>query len=115
MNHISQHAFEAAQPGECCNTVSPKRIEINATPTQERVPVRNAWLFIGRFDRFNLWLACEQALLFGQAKRASRERACLTVNGGHRRSLARSRAARFARPNRRACSQANLWYVPETV
>ena len=39
-------------------------------------------------------VACEQALLFG---RASRERAA--------RSLARSRETRFARPNRRACSQ----------
>ena len=47
--------------------------------------------------------ACEQALLFGQAKRASRERA----SEGLRRSLARSRETRFTRPNRRACSQAN--------
>ena len=38
-------------------------------------------------------LACEQALLFGQAKRLHR-------------SLARSRETRFTRPNRRACSQA---------
>ena len=42
-------------------------------------------------------LACEQALLFGRAKRVSRERA----------SERRSREARFARPNRRACSQAS--------
>ena len=42
-------------------------------------------------------LACEQALLFGQAKRPSR--LC--------RSLVRSRETRFTRPNRRACSQAN--------
>ena len=41
-------------------------------------------------------LVCEQALLFGQAKRASRER----------RSLERSRETLFTRSNRRACSQA---------
>ena len=28
MNQASQHAFEAAQPVECCNTVSAKQIEI---------------------------------------------------------------------------------------
>ena len=38
-------------------------------------------------------IACEQALLFGQAKRAS---------------LARSRETHFTRPNRRACSQATV-------
>ena len=38
-------------------------------------------------------VACEQALLFGRVKRASAP------------SLARSREARFACPNRRACSQ----------
>ena len=38
-------------------------------------------------------VACEQALLFGQAKRASRERAS---------------EARLFRPNRRACSQAKI-------
>ena len=48
-------------------------------------------------------IACEQDLLFGQAKRASRERA----SEGLRRSLARSRETRFTRPNRRACSQAS--------
>ena len=41
-------------------------------------------------------LACDQALLFGRVKRVSRERA----------SERRSREARFACPNRRACSQA---------
>ena len=45
-------------------------------------------------------IACEQALLFGRVKRVSRE------HGGP--SLARSREARFACPNRRACSQANV-------
>ena len=44
-------------------------------------------------------IACEQALLFGQVKRASRER---TSEG-----LVRPRSARFARPDRRACWQAN--------
>ena len=45
-------------------------------------------------------LACEQALLFG---RASRERASEGPRKGElRRSLARSRKTRFARPNRRA-------------
>ena len=42
-------------------------------------------------------IACEQALLFGRVKRVSRERP----------SFARSREARFACPNRRACSQAS--------
>ena len=47
-------------------------------------------------------VARKQALLFGQPKRASRERA----SEGLRRSLARSRKTCFTRPNRRACSQA---------
>ena len=64
-------------------------------------------------------LACKQALLFGQAKRASRERVSDGRRKGElatislslcasrlRRSLARSRETRFNRPNRRACSQA---------
>ena len=42
-------------------------------------------------------VACEQALLFGRVKRVSRERGP---------SLVRSREARFACPNRGACSQA---------
>ena len=50
-------------------------------------------------------IACEQALLFGQAKRASRERA--SEGPRLRRSLARSSETRFTRPNGRACSQAN--------
>ena len=33
MNHVSQHDFEAAQPGECCGTVSTKQIDINSTKT----------------------------------------------------------------------------------
>ena len=28
MNPVNQHAFEVARPGECCNTVFAKRIEI---------------------------------------------------------------------------------------
>ena len=52
-------------------------------------------------------LACEQALLFGRVKRVSRERASERQSReGQSPSLARSREARFARPNRRACSQA---------
>ena len=39
-------------------------------------------------------VACEQALLFGQAKRASRERAS---EGPRKGSLARSRETRFTR------------------
>ena len=45
-------------------------------------------------------IACEQALLFGQAER---------------RSLARSRETRFTRPNRRACSQAKDKTVLKTI
>ena len=45
-------------------------------------------------SRFTLQgIACKQAFLFGQAK-------CVAS------PLARSREARFTRPNRRACSQA---------
>ena len=49
-------------------------------------------------------LACEQALLFGRAKRASRERA----------SERRSRETRFARSIRRACSRAKFVYTIKT-
>ena len=54
-------------------------------------------------------VACEQALLFGQAKRTSRERTSegpILCHSRLRRSLTRSRETCFARPNRRACSQA---------
>ena len=37
--HVSQHAFEAAQPEECCSTVSAKWIEINSTKMQKRWPM----------------------------------------------------------------------------
>ena len=53
-------------------------------------------------------LACEQAILFGQAKRASRERASegpFLCPSRLRCSLARSRETRLTRPNMRACSQ----------
>ena len=50
-------------------------------------------------------LACEQALLFGRAKRVLRERASERPRSEGQRK-ARSREARFVRPNRRACSQA---------
>ena len=57
-----------------------------------------------------IYLACKQALLFGRAKRVSRERARLCPSR-LRRSLGRSRETRFARPNRRACSQATIYFV----
>ena len=55
-------------------------------------------------------LTCEQALLFGQAMWASRERASegpFPCPSRLRRSLARSRETPFTRPNRRASSQAS--------
>ena len=52
MNEASQHAFEAARSGECCNTVLPNELKFNATPTHSRRLVRNAWLFIGKFLPF---------------------------------------------------------------
>ena len=57
-----------------------------------------------------IYLAWEQALLFGRAKRVSRERARLCPPR-LRRSLGRSRETCFARPNRRACSQATIYFV----
>ena len=61
-----------------------------------------------RDDRERAW---SQAI-FGQAKRASRERASegppFRCPSRLRRSLARSRETRFTRPNRRACFQANI-------
>ena len=67
-------------------------------------------------------VACEQALLFGRVKQVSRERASARRSREGQTlcgvpgfpgsstflgpSLARSREARFACPNRRACSQA---------
>ena len=55
MNHVSQHAFEAAWPGKVVTQFLPNELKFNTTPTQKGQPVRNAWLFIGRFNRFNLW------------------------------------------------------------
>ena len=65
------------------------------------------WLFFILVFSFLIpsLLACEQTLLFRQAKWASRERASEGPSR-LRRSLARSRETRFTRPNRRACSQA---------
>ena len=57
-------------------------------------------------------IACEQALLFGQAKRVSRERP--SEGTRLRRSLARSSETRFNRPDGTACSQANP-NIPEIV
>ena len=33
MNHVNQHDFDPARPGECCSTVSTKLIDINSTKT----------------------------------------------------------------------------------
>ena len=54
-------------------------------------------------------LACEQALHLGDIVKSTRARGTReeTDPSRLRSSLARSRAACFARPNRRACSQAN--------
>ena len=65
-------------------------------------------------------LACEQALLFGRAKLASEASLARTRERGVkerllRRSLARSRETRFARPNRRACSQTTSKYIVLTL
>ena len=57
------------------------------------------------------YLACEQALLFGQAKRASRERTREREASRLRRWLARFRETRFTRPNRRARSRAIRYSV----
>ena len=59
-----------------------------------------SWISIQSF------IACEQALLYGRAKRVSWERASERRSREGQRltqRLARSREARFARPNRRAC------------
>ena len=52
----------------------------------------------------DLSLACKQALLFGRVKRFSRERA----SEGPLPASPLARETRFACPNRRACSKANL-------
>ena len=73
------------------------------------------------FNNYSM-LACKQALLFGRVKRVSRECASERRSSeGQRKgpSLARSREAHFACPNRRACSQANSmqsrWIVAEYI
>ena len=56
-------------------------------------------------------IACEQALHLGDIVKSGRARGDAKARGGPtrlRRSLTRSRAARFTRPNRRACSQARV-------
>ena len=56
-------------------------------------------------------IACEQALHLGDIVKSKRARGDAKARGGPtrlRRSLKRSRAARFTRPNRRACSQARV-------
>jgi len=42
MNHVSQHAFEAAQPGNVVTQFLPNELKFNTTPTQKEQPVRNA-------------------------------------------------------------------------
>ena len=57
-------------------------------------------------------LACEQALLFGQTKRTSRERASEGLPlAASPLARAFSRESFFTRPNRRACSQAKAMWV----
>ena len=60
-------------------------------------------------------LACERALHLGDIVKNRRARGDAKAGGGFglRRLLARSRAANFAQPNKRACSQARL--VPDDV
>ena len=61
-----------------------------------------------------LELACVQALLLGRVKGVSGERASKRRSRegqGKGPSLARSREAHFAYPNRRACLQAYAWIV----
>ena len=83
---------------------------------------RNVGCFVRLYLRWTLLykifvelvLACEQALLFGRVKRVSRERARerRSREGQNKRPLARE--ARFANPNRRACSQAK-WFLFTTA
>ena len=65
-------------------------------------------------ERASERLACDQALHLGDIVKSTRARGTreetrlrAPAPSRLRRSLARSRAARFARPNRRACSQAS--------
>ena len=53
INHVSQHAFKLKQPENVVTLFLPSELKFNATPTQEKRPVRNAWLFIRMFNRFN--------------------------------------------------------------
>ena len=41
--------------GNVATQFLPNELKFNATSTQKRRPVRNARLFIRRFNRFNLW------------------------------------------------------------
>ena len=47
MNHVSQHALEAAQPGKVVTQLLPNKLKFNVTPTQKGQPVRNAFLLGG--------------------------------------------------------------------
>ena len=73
-------------------------------------------LVVARTGNKLLRVACEQALLFGRAKRVSRERASERRSREGQRK-ARSREACFARQNMRACSQGttSTYRVPEWV
>ena len=78
------------------------------------VPHKFCWARVPACENSRHFVACGQALQFGLAKWASRERA----NEVLRSSLARSRETRFTRPNRRDCSQANIlrrhhWFASE--
>ena len=44
MNHITQSAFEAAQPRNVLTQFPPNKLKLNVTPTQKGQPVRNAFL-----------------------------------------------------------------------
>jgi len=78
------------------------------TPSEKRRPDITQFANYGPFI-----VACEQALLFGQAKRASRERASegprfpLPLAGFAARSRVLARLVSLAQ-NRRACSQATF-------
>ena len=47
MNHVSQGAFEAVQPGNVVTQFLPNKPKFNTTPTQKWQPVRNAFLLGG--------------------------------------------------------------------
>ena len=60
-------------------------------PLQWTADTKHSKLKLQQINKVKVLIACEQALLFGRAKRGARER-----------------AVHFACPNRRACSQAKV-------